>query len=57
MGVALEYIQGLDPARYFEYADMAANAVGAALGWLLTRTLFAGTLLKFERLLLPKSSS
>lgn len=57
MGIALEYIQGLDPARYFEYADMGANALGAALGWWLTRTWFAGTLCKFERLLLSKSSS
>jgi len=56
MGVALEYIQGLDPARFFEYADMAANAVGAALGWWLTRTWFAGTLLRFESLILKKSA-
>ena len=57
MGIALEYLQGLDPARYFEYADMAANATGAALGWWLTRTWFAGTLLKLERLFLSKSAS
>ncbi len=35
MGVALEYIQGLDPNRYFEYADMLANAVGVALGFVV----------------------
>ncbi|WP_455207218.1 VanZ family protein [Kaarinaea lacus] len=56
MGIILEYLQGLDPARYFEYGDMTANAVGAALGWWLTRTWFAGTLLKFERLLRAKTA-
>ncbi len=57
MGIVLEYIQGLDPARYFEYADMAANSLGAALGWWLTRAWLSGTLLKIERLLLHKSIS
>ncbi|HEY5601992.1 MAG TPA: VanZ family protein [Gammaproteobacteria bacterium] len=56
MGVVLEYLQGLGPARYFEYADMAANSTGAALGWWLTRTWLAGALLKFENKLLWKSA-
>jgi VanZ family protein len=56
MGIALEFLQGLDPARYFEYADMAANCVGAALGWWLTRTWLAGALLRFESILLTKSA-
>ena len=57
MGIALEFLQCLDPERYFEYADMVANAVGAALGWWLTRTWFAGALAKVERLFLSKSES
>ena len=57
MGIVLEILQGLGPARYFEYADMVANALGAALGWWLTRTWFAGALHKVERLILSKSSS
>jgi len=51
MGVILEVLQGLGGDRYFEYADMLANATGAALGWWLTRGWFAGTLYRFERLL------
>jgi len=50
MGVSLEFIQGMGETRVFEYADMLANSIGAALGWLLTRTLMAGSLLRFEKL-------
>ena len=55
MGVSLEFVQGMGEVRVFEYADMVANMLGAALGWWLTRTWFAGTLLKIERILLAKS--
>ena len=38
MGVGLEFLQGLTDYRSFEVADMAANAVGAGLGWCLVQT-------------------
>ena len=44
MGVGLEALQGLTPSRTFEYMDMAANAGGVALGWLLAPTRLSSTL-------------
>jgi VanZ family protein len=55
MGVSLEFVQGMGETRVFEYADMAANTLGAGLGWWLTRTVFAGTLLKIEQKILIKT--
>lgn len=49
MGVALEYAQALTPHRTFAYADMASNALGALLGWLLVQTPAAGLLARLER--------
>ena len=49
MGVALEYIQGFDPNRYFEYADMVANTVGVALGFAVALTGAKNILLKLEK--------
>ena len=57
MGVALEYLQGLGQTRMFEYADMVANIIGAALGWLLTRTLFSGVLLRVESIIIAFTHS
>ena len=37
MGITLEIIQGLGGVRYFEYGDMTANALGALIGWTLSR--------------------
>ncbi len=37
MGVVLEYLQGLLGGRLFEIADMAANTLGVALAWWITR--------------------
>ncbi len=37
MGVVLEYLQGLVGGRLFEIADMAANTLGVALAWWITR--------------------
>jgi len=51
MGVTLEYLQGFDPNRYFEYADMAANSVGVALGFTLALTGAKNILLKLEQLI------
>ena len=38
MGVGIEMLQGLSGYRYFEYADMLANASGALIGWGLAQT-------------------
>ena len=54
MGIGLEFLQGISGVRMFEYADMIANALGALLGWILSRTLFAGSLLKVDRFLASK---
>lgn len=35
LGIGLEYVQGWTGWREFSHADMAADAVGVALGWLL----------------------
>ena len=51
MGVTLEYLQGFDPNRYFEYADMVANSVGVALGFALALTGAKNILLKLEKVI------
>jgi VanZ family protein len=35
LGVALEFIQGWTGYRSFEFADMAADAAGVAVGWVV----------------------
>ncbi|MBT8119278.1 MAG: VanZ family protein [Gammaproteobacteria bacterium] len=50
MGVLLEYLQGFDPNRYSEFADMLANSMGVLLGLLLALTGAKNFLLKFERI-------
>lgn len=35
LAIGLEYLQGLNPNRSFEYADMAANVLGIISGLLL----------------------
>jgi len=37
MGMALEGLQGLTPSREPSFMDMAANGLGALLGWLASR--------------------
>lgn len=44
MGVTLEFLQGWGGVRFFDTADMLANALGALLGYWLTRGPLAGTL-------------
>jgi VanZ family protein len=52
MGAVLEVLQGLGGVREASLADGAANAAGAACGWLLLRTrLSAGLVWVEERLL------
>ena len=36
LGVAIEYLQGWTGYRTFSVADMAADAIGVAIGWLLS---------------------
>lgn len=38
MGAGLEGLQGLTPSREPSFLDMVANAIGAGLGWLASRT-------------------
>ncbi|MCW8918813.1 MAG: VanZ family protein [Gammaproteobacteria bacterium] len=47
LGVALEFLQGYT-GRYFEYADMAANTGGVALGLALAFTPWQSLLLRWE---------
>ncbi len=49
MGVGIEYLQGLSGVRFFDLADMAANAIGATLAWLLGWTGFSSLLLHLEQ--------
>jgi len=51
MGVTLEYIQAYDPSRYFEYADMLANTIGVALGFVVALSEAKNTLFKFEKMI------
>lgn len=44
LGAVLEVLQGLGGAREASWADGAANAAGAACGWLLLRTRFSAGL-------------
>jgi VanZ family protein len=49
MGVALEIAQGFTSYRSFEYADMAANATGVMIGWLVGPPRTWNLLLMVER--------
>ena len=55
LGIAIEYVQGWTGWRDFSYADMAADAVGVALGWLIA-TPRTPNLLGFARSLLARPS-
>ncbi len=44
LGVVLEFVQALTPARTFDYADMVANLLGVGIGIALTMTLLGRTL-------------
>jgi VanZ family protein len=49
LGVGLELIQGQTGYRVFEYADMAANSLGALMAWGLAKTSFATLLCRVEQ--------
>lgn len=55
LGCALEVIQGYTGYRSFEYADMAANAIGVAAGWLAAPPRMPNMLLRVENLRLGRS--
>lgn len=50
MGIALEFIQGATGYRSFELLDMAANAMGVALGWSLAALSGTDLFRRIERL-------
>ncbi len=54
MGVGLEYLQGMSGVRFFDVADMAANALGALSAWLLGWFGFASLLSRLEERLILK---
>ena len=53
MGATLEFLQGMTGYRSFEIADMAANAIGAVLGWGLAQTPLNNALAWVERVFFP----
>ena len=48
LGIALEYVQRTTGYRTFDVADMAANAVGVAAGWILAPPRLPGFLQAVE---------
>lgn len=52
LGITLEFAQGLTEYRTFELADMAADAVGVALGWIVALPPVPNLLVSMERSLL-----
>ena len=56
MGVTLEFLQGMGGVRMFEVADMAANAIGVVLGWMLASIGFSHLLSGFEYKFLIKQN-
>ena len=49
LGVALEFVQGWTGYRTFEVADMAADALGVAVGWALAPPRLPNVLQHIER--------
>ena len=51
LGIAIEFAQEQTGYRAFEWADMVADGMGVAMGWLLGETALAHALRQAERLL------
>ncbi len=51
MGASLEYLQSFDPARYSEFGDIIANAVGVSLGFALALTNAKNILCRVEKVI------
>jgi VanZ family protein len=49
MGIAVEFIQGIVPYRFFSWADALANTGGVLLGWLIGVLLLPLWRAKFAR--------
>lgn len=49
LGLTMEYLQGFNPYRYSETADMAANTLGVMAGFGLSITPLRYILVKLER--------
>ena len=56
LGIGLEFLQSLTPDRAYEVLDMAANAGGVLLGWLLAATPLAQGLRLIEARYLMRSA-
>ena len=56
MGALLEGLQYLGGRRMFEYHDMMANIIGVSVGWLFTRYIVSGVLLKIDKKLVKAFS-
>ena len=54
LGVAIEFAQEQTGYRHFEVADMGADAIGVAIGWLLSFTPLRETLRLAERLVMAR---
>jgi VanZ family protein len=50
LGIALEFVQGWTGYRSFEIADMLADAVGVAVGWVLAPPRLPNCLRGIERI-------
>ena len=48
LGVLMEYFQLWGGVRDFQYGDMGADTFGVVLGWILTASVFKGTLVWLE---------
>jgi VanZ family protein len=49
LGIALEFAQGTTDYRSFELADMAADGIGVALGWVIARSPLPNLFVLVER--------
>jgi len=54
MGTGIEFLQGMSGVRFFDPADMLANALGALLAWALGWTGFRTLLYRVEERLVSK---
>jgi VanZ family protein len=48
LGIGLEYVQALTQYRTFEYADMVADAIGVAIGWIASPPRVMNVLARIE---------
>lgn len=51
LGIMMEFAQSWGGHRFFDVADMAANSFGVLLGWWLSNTWLAGSLLRVDHVL------